>query len=187
MRGEVSRLNRVSFTTRHSGSSPNKPIQFLQALALTAALIAPLAACSSLTPVYGEGQIGARQMNFAYAEPRNRLEQVIYQELGLRLGKTADPAAPLIQITATAYSRDLTLGANPNPADAREATVTATALVLDGPGGRQLLRVSRNASASYTENAQGLANFSARTEAEERAAKAAAETLRLALLSALAR
>ncbi|SFZ85084.1 hypothetical protein SAMN02983003_2374 [Devosia enhydra] len=186
MRGAVSRQKPVLPTSAQLRPT-RSPTTLLKALALTAALIAPLAACSSLTPVYSDGQIGARQMSFAYAEPRNRLEQVIYQELGLRLGKTTDPSAPLIQVTASVYSRDLTLGSNPAPADAREATVTATAKVLDGPGGRELLQVRRNASASYTENAQGLANFSARTEAEERAAKAAAESLRLALLGALSR
>jgi LPS-assembly lipoprotein len=156
-------------------------------LALTFISPLALAACSGFTPVYSEGQPAARAMTFAYAEPRNRLEQVIYQELGLRLGKTTDASAPLIQVTTSVGSRDLTLASNPNPSDPREAVVTATATVLDGPGGRQLVRITRNARASYTENAQGLANFSARTEAEERAAKSAAESLRLALLGALSR
>jgi hypothetical protein len=151
---------------------------------LCAALALPLAACSGFTPVYGEGA-AARSMAFSHAAPRDRLEQVIYQELALRLGRSE--TGPHLEIAATATVRDLTLGDVRNPRDAREATVSATATVRDAPGGRTLLTVSRSASASFTVSAQGLAATSAETEARERAARAAAESLRLALLAALTR
>jgi hypothetical protein len=148
-------------------------------------LLLPLAACSSFTPLYGEGQPAARAIAFAYAAPKSRLEQVIYQQLALRLG--ADPAGPLIEVSAKSTIRDLTLGSVGNPRDAREASVVATASVLDGPGGRRLASLTRTASASFTVIAQGLASASAETEAEERAARAVAESLRLGLLATLSR
>ena len=47
--------------------------------------------------------------------------------------------------------------------------------------------ISRSATAQYTTNSQVLANVSAATEASERAARAAAESLRLAQLATLSR
>ncbi len=61
-----------------------------------ALLLAPLAlgGCRPHhVPVYGDNGIGVEQHELRYAKPANRLEQIIYQELALRLGK-ADPAAP---------------------------------------------------------------------------------------------
>lgn len=156
-------------------------------LALAAVAAMGLAGCSGFAPVYGDGQVAARSVVFAYAPPANRLELVIYDELSLRFGKTADPSAPQLSVRAVAASRDQTLTAGGNPRDAREVTVTATAILRDGPGGRQLLTVTRNGTAGYAVGPQGLANAAAETEARERAARSAAESLRLALFAGLGR
>jgi LPS-assembly lipoprotein len=128
-----------------------------------AALCAPLllAGCSGFRPVYGEGGLGASDLAFAYAEPETRLEQIIIQDLALRLG-----------LTGTV-----------KPVTQHEAAVEATyTIVLDD---EVLLSGTRRAIASYTTSDQVLADEAARKDALERAAHEVAETIRLSILGGL--
>lgn len=155
-------------------------------LALALALPATLAACSSLTPVYGERGIGIERHAFRYDKPQNRLDQIIYQELVLKLGRTADPSVPLVRVTTTSAVRDLTKTKVANPAAHKEAVVTAKIELLD-VGGNIAFTASRSAAASFTaDRYQALAETEAEKEAKERAARELAETVRLTLLGALA-
>lgn len=155
--------------------------------ALLLALFVPvtLAACSSLRPVYGDNGLTNQAIELAYDKPANRLEQVIYQSLSLRLGEARGPGAPLVSVAATQSSRSLTKGTATSPNRQRQMTVTAT-ITLTAANGTVLFSGKRAASADYTTDAQALSNQAAETEAAERAAKALAETIRLTLLAALA-
>ena len=154
----------------------------LLALAMTSAL--GLSACAGLTPVYGERGLAAERVAFQYADPQTRLEQVIYQDLVLRLGRSVDPASPLVRITTRTGDRKLTRSDVRRPSDARQATVTATIEVVSADG-RQLLRTTRSAAAPYMTNSQALAASEAEIAAYEQAARALAETIRLTLLGTL--
>lgn len=157
----------------------------MRALALAATLAVTLSACTTLRPVYGENGLTNEAIALAYAEPANRLEQIIYQDLALRLGKAASGDAPELQVTATQASRALTAGNSDFPNRQRQMTVTAT-IRLVGSDGKVLFSGKRSAAADYTTNASALANQQAETEAAERAAKALADTIRLTLIAALA-
>ncbi|MEQ1900100.1 MAG: LPS assembly lipoprotein LptE [Devosia sp.] len=163
-------------------SSPN-----LRIVALLLALALPLAlsACSSLRPVYGDNGLTNQAVALAYAKPANRLEQVIYQSLALRLGKSDSAGAPLVAVVARQSTRTLTKGTAISPNEQRQMTVTAD-VTLTAPDGKVLFAGTRAASADYTTDPQALSNQAAETEAAERAAKALAETLRLTLIAALA-
>jgi LPS-assembly lipoprotein len=143
-----------------------------------------LAGCSGLTPVYGERGIGAERVALNYAEPKTRLEQIIYQDLALRLGKGGDVTSPTVRIATTSSTRGLTKSGVSRPAEQREAVVSATVELLDSTGA-VVFTATRSAAALYTTDAQALASSEAEIEAKERAARALAETIRLTLLGAL--
>jgi len=165
-------------------SEPLRPL----AAAILLALMPALAACSSFQPVYSGRLAQQPALELAYARPANRLEQIIYQELSLRLGSSTSPSAPLVAVTASASSTTPFLSATDSPSKPYRATVTASLTITPRDGvDTAPIRLTRSATAQYTTNSQVLADRSAEIEAQERAARAAAESLRLAVLAALAR
>ena len=153
----------------------------LAALALLLPLA--LAGCSGFRPVYGECGVARAGLEFAYAKPGNRLEQIIVQDLVRKLGSSGRPDVPEIRITAAAGARALTHTSVDKPATHHEMAVTATFTVTRE--GEVLLTGTRRASASYVTVGQVLADEAAAKDAQERAAREVAETIRLSLLAAL--
>jgi hypothetical protein len=165
--------------------SSSKPIFRNALIALTLLGATGLAGCSSFTPVYGWNGVGTERLAFQYAEPKSRLDQIIYQELVLRFGRTTDPSSPTVRITTTSSNRKLTRSGVARPAEQREAVVTATIELIDAAG-KVAMKTTRSASALYTSDGfQALAASEAEREAYERAARELAETVRLTLLGAL--
>lgn len=164
-------------------SRPLRSALFAAAISMAAVL----GACS-FQPVYSGRLADAAQMPLAYASPNSRLEQIIYQELAFRLGKTDLPSAPLVSVTAIPSTQASFLSVTANPSAPHEATVTASVVITPRDGaGSQTTTITRTAKAQYTRSGQVLADSTAETEALERAAKAVAESLRLAILAALSR
>lgn len=153
---------------------------------LVAATVA-LSACSGLTPVYGPDAASSAHTALIYARPNGRLEQVVYEDLALKLGK-ATSNAPTLSVSVTALSRDLTsTDLHPNlPATQEEEEVTA-AIKLTDVNGKIIFSGMRSATADYTANSQGLATDRAQIDAAIRAAHALADTIRLTLLGVLAK
>ncbi len=154
----------------------------LIALGLSGALV--LAGCTGLTPVYGERTLATEKQAFRYAEPTNRLEQVIYQELVLRFGRSAEASRPLVKITTDSEDYDLTKSDVVRPSKARQVTVTAV-IEVTGADGAPLLKTTRSASAPFMRDSQALAASEAEKAAYEQAARALAETIRLTLMGTL--
>jgi hypothetical protein len=164
-----------------------KPLRRLAAAGLVVSLAAALGACS-FSPVYSGTLASQPLLNLAYAKPATRLEQIVYQELALRFGTSDAATTTLASVTATASSTTIGLSATSNPNQPHRATVTATLTLTRRDGSTaEPMRFTRQASADYTTSGQVLADTAAATEAGERAARAAAESLRLALLAALSR
>lgn len=168
-----------------SSSSPTRRVA-LAAILLGATLA--LGACS-FSPVYSSGTLASQPLlNLAYAPPNSRLEQVVYQELALRLGRSDAETAPLASVTASSSAADLALSQTANPSKPVRVTVTATLTLARRDGSTTPpVVITRKASADYTRNGQVLADNAAAAEAAERAAKAAAESLRLGVLATLSR
>ena len=164
-----------------------------RATLLGAALLGGAALLSgcSFSPVYGgNGSFGRGALadqpllNFAYAKPNSRLEQVIYQELALRLGESTAQTAPLVQVSVGSIAGDVLLAVTPDPRKPVEVTIIASMTITARDGsGKAEVSITRRATASYTRVDQILADNAAASEAQERAAKAAAESLRLAVLA----
>jgi hypothetical protein len=144
-----------------------------------------LAGCSSFRPVYGDNGIANARLELAYGKPGTRLDQVVYQEFVLRFGRSSRADAPLLTVTTSASGRGLTTTNIVKPATQQAVTVTVNA-VLTTADGRRIFAGSRNATAQYVSVGQTLADAEAGNEAQERAAREAAEGLRLAILGALA-
>lgn len=143
-----------------------------------------LAGCTAFTPVYGERGVSQQRLELAYSEPGNRLDQLVIQDLSLKLGKSGDPDAPLVTISSSPANRTLTRTGTAKPVTQQEVTVTVSYTVA--ADGRLVTFGSRSASASWTSSGQVYADEAAYRDAEERAARAAAETVRLSILSTLA-
>lgn len=142
----------------------------------------------SFSPVYSGALASQPSLSLAYAKPNSRLEQVVYQELALRLGSTDSQTAPLVAVSLTPVISDLVLSRTDNPNKPMEVAVTAVLTITprDAAGGPPQT-YTRRATANYNRNSQVLAERSAQEEALERAAKAVAESLRLAVLAGLSR
>lgn len=167
--------------------SLSKPLRRIVFAGLALAMATALGACS-FTPVYSGTLASQPLLELAYAKPTSRLEQVIYQELALRFGSSDAATAPLAQVTASSSAAAIGLSATANPNKPQHVTVTATLTVTRRDGTTsQPLSFTRQASADYTTSGQVLADNAAAAEAGERAAKAAAESLRLAMLASLSR
>jgi hypothetical protein len=161
-----------------------------RSLTLAAALAAaalPLAGCS-FSPVYGGAGAMAGQQVLAlnYAKPTTRLEQIVYQELRLRLGASEAHDAPRASVSVSASAIDPSIADEVNLYDTRRVTVTAT-LTITRPGEARPRTYTRVATADYIYANQVLASRTAADEAAERAALSAAESLRLAVLADLSR
>lgn len=165
----------------------SRPLRRIVFAGLVLGVGAALGACS-FSPVYSGALACQPLLNLAYAKPATRLEQVIYQELALRFGSSDSATAPLATVSASASGADMMLSVTANPAKAVEVTVTATLTIAPRDGSVTKPQVfTRTASADYTRSGQVLADNAAAAEAAERAARSAAESLRLAVLAALSR
>lgn len=158
------------------------------------ALIVPLALASaglgacSFQPVYSGALAENPQLQLAYAAPKTRLEQIVYSELSFRLGKTTSPTAPLVAVTVSASDAEPYLSATANPNKPREMTVSATLTITPRDGvDTKPITITRTAKAQHTRSGQVLADEAGIIEAQERAARSVAESLRLAVLAALAK
>lgn len=161
----------------------SKPLTRLGFIVLTLGTPIVLSACT-LTPVYSGAMAESPSMNLAFAKPRTRLEQIIYQDLSFRLGSTDSATAPLVTVSVSSSAGDMTLSATSNPSKPVEVFATATMTITPRDGSDSKVQtITRKASATYTRNSQVLADKSAEIEAAERAAKAVAESLRLAVLA----
>lgn len=161
------------------------PIRTAVALAIGATM---LSACS-FAPVYGDRAVANVQHRLAYASPNSRLEQVIYQELRLKLGNATAFDAPTVTISVKSSSRKVGLSDTALPTTTREAVLEAS-IEMAGPTADEpeiLFKGTRSAAASYTTNGQILADRQALQNAEERAAKQLADIVRLTLIGVLAK
>lgn len=159
----------------------------IAAASLVLGFAAALGACS-FSPVYSGTLASQPMLELAFAKPTTRLEQVIYQELRLRFGSSEAETAPFATVTAGSSAVTVGLSETSNPNKLARMTVTATLTIArrDGTADKPI-SFTRVASADYTTSGQVLADTAAAQDAVERAGKAAAESLRLAVLASLSR
>ncbi len=156
---------------------------------LPVALVAVLAGCSGFRPVYGDVASASNPQGyrFHYAAPASRLDQIVYNELRLRLGPNSnEPDALQVTVSAWSGARGLTRTAVSKPVTTNEMIVYASYTVAT-PTGEVLVSETRSASGLYTTRDQVLGDVEGQNEAAERGAKAVSDTVRLGILGALAR
>ena len=153
----------------------------LVCLALGAAGLG-LAGCT-FAPVYGGYGVAQGRLAVTYNKPVTRLDQIVIQDLSVRLGVSDQPGAPFVRILTNVTARALTHTGTSKPNKQLETTVTVSFVLAHN--GKVLAVGSRSATAAWTETGQVLAAEAAAKDAEERAARAAGETVRLSLLAAL--
>lgn len=152
---------------------PLRPLLAAMALALL-----PLAAACTLTPVHGTAS-SQQQLALAYAEPASRLEQVFYQTLSARLGKATGAGAPTLSASIAISSSRVGLSTVSSPVT--DYQIVARASYRITRDGEVIHSGTRTATAGYQTTGQLVADDAARADAEDRAVRALAETVRLAL------
>jgi hypothetical protein len=152
-------------------------------VALALALPLGLAGCTGLRPLYGDDG-GLRHVAVRYAAPESRLDQIIYTDLALKLGKSA--GGSLVTISTSQAPRALTSQTKTVANQPYQVVVTAV-ITVTAADGTVLLSAVRSQAADYTQGPQVLANQQAAQNAAENAAHLLADTIRLTILGALAR
>ena len=93
-------------------------------LAVTLALGSALSACS-LTPVYSDGASAQNALSFTYAEPKSRLEQIVYRTVSGRLGG-ASIGAPVFTAGVAVTTSQIGLSDVASPVTERLVTANVT-------------------------------------------------------------
>jgi hypothetical protein len=155
---------------------------------LAAALTLPLAACTGIRPVYSDAGLGAHEIKVKYGAPNSRLEQIIYQELALKLGKGGDgnDAIPTVTVQAWSGNDGLTNNTVSTPFNQRIVTVYAQ-LTVTAPDGAVLFSGQRSETSDLGHDWQTLANQQASDTAQKQAALLLANTLKLQVMAALSK
>lgn len=148
------------------------------------ALIPFLAACS-FSPAYQAGADGRQAgFGFQYQSPATPLAQIVEHELMASLPPSA--ARQMGFVTVTVSSSAYRVGrTSTNAVMTRyEAKLNGHLIVYNNETkSKSLFDISRVATAQYAVTGQLLADQAAHDDAEQRAARALAETLRLALFA----
>lgn len=140
-----------------------------------------LSGCTSLTPVYGGARgVEIASLRFQYAEPTNRMEQIIYNELKLSFPASPDAGAPMLVVVASASSPK---GALSNAISVGRQTASRVTATLTIGEGEDAYSVTRYNDAAYQSGALVLSEQVAAAEAEEIAARSTAAALRAAILA----
>ena len=152
---------------------------------LVVAVVPALSACTGFTPIYSEAGLGAHSVAVKYATPSSRLEQLIYQDLALKLGRSGGDV-PTVTVTATATSPTTDTSSAATTVASRQTTVTALVRVV-GADGRVIFEGSRSVTEEFGNGGQVFSNQQALKEAQVRAEKSLTETIRLQVLAALSK
>jgi hypothetical protein len=155
----------------------SRTLRRFAAAGIALGLATALGACS-FSPVYSGTLASQPMLNLAFAKPTSRLE----------FGSSDAPTAPLATVSVSAAAGGIGLSSTSNPNKLYRTVVTAKLTIArrDGTDATPMT-FTRQATAEYTTSGQVLADTAAANEAAERAAKAAAESLRLAMLASLSR
>ncbi|WP_297107252.1 hypothetical protein [uncultured Devosia sp.] len=151
-------------------------------LAAMAPIASLLTACTSFAPVYGDrsGE-GMESVRFNFASPDSRLEQIIFDRLKLAFPGEAGPNDPVLDIAASTVSLP---GSMSNAfAVARPVNVRVEASVTISRDDRILFEATRFADIAYQSGKLTPVDIASSQGAQEMAARASAESLRLSVLS----
>ena len=154
----------------------------------TLAAAAGLSSCT-VTPLYSAAPDGIpAQAGFAAISvlPANdRLTQVVRNELIFAFGGGGQPAAPAYELSVSAISS----GGSAIPGDDEtlgRLSVTVRYTLIEIASGASIASGSASAGTSYRISNQAFATLRAVEDAETRAARAAADSVRLEIAAALA-
>ena len=153
----------------------------LNSISLVAASAA-LVACTSFAPVYGDRSgTGLETARFNFAPPDSRLEQIIFNRLKVAFPGEAGPDDPVLDLSVSTASLS---GSMSNAITvARPANIRVEATVTITKDDSVLFEATRFADTSYQGGKLTPVDIASSTSIQEAAAKAAAESLRLSILS----
>ncbi|UYN98333.1 MAG: hypothetical protein KIT02_10180 [Devosia sp.] len=139
-----------------------------------------LSGCTSLAPVYGD-RSGAEAIRFNFASPSNRMEQLVLNRLRVAFPGAAGAADPVLTVRASSASAYTPKSDPFRIRDPKAEAVQATVTIRQGD--EILLEATRSAETAYQDATLSLTDQESEIGAEETAARAVAESLRLAILA----
>ncbi len=154
------------------------------AFALALVLAPALSACTGFTPVYNTPTVGTEGVAISYGAARSRFDQIIYEDLSLRLGHRA--GGPTLSVVTTTRIDSLTSDIV-SSAQSQKQLILSAMITLKDVNGAVLFTGQRIASADFTTGLQISANKQAQEDAGERAAHSLADTIRLTVLGTLSK
>lgn len=171
-------------------SSSDRSRRALLAAGLGAALL--VAGCQ-VRPLYGSGAGSnggavAALSQIAVQTQRERLDQVLMNELifALRGGSPLTDPRYTLRLITTSSTSELAIRANDEVPAANLIALTVTYTLTENVTGRVVTNGTVHRTASYDFSSQRFANLRAFRDAEDRAARAVAEDIRLRLATVLA-
>ncbi len=143
-----------------------------------------LVSACSFSPIYGDKSQSSSNIKLSYAEPKNRLEQIIYKDLAHKLGDSEN--SDLLTISVSSSSRSVARTSNDLPFSIKEAVLTASITLVDNENANNIIfSGTRSAATSYSTNGQIISDKKALEDAQEKAALELAQTIRLTVIGAI--
>ncbi len=158
-----------------------KQLKVLQVVIFPAMALV-LAACSSFAPVYGSRtESAASSIRFNYADPDDRLEQLVLNRLSVAFPARATAADPILDIAVSV--RSLAAPLSDSFAVAIPARIRVQAVVTITQGDEIVFEALRFVDTAYQTGKLASADISASQGAQESAARSVAESVRAAILA----
>lgn len=140
-----------------------------------------LSGCT-ITPVHFDRSLtGVSDIHLAFATPKTRLEQIVYQTVSSRLGSVVSENAPILAVTVSTSATRVGLSTRSEPATDNQ--VVAEIRYRVEKQGELVASGSRTATAGYRVTGQVLADDTGQQRAQEDATRSASQSVIAALLS----
>lgn len=141
-----------------------------------------LSGCSTFRPVYGGQEMG---LAFNVEGPSTPIERIAYREFVSRFENSAAPDVPKFEYSVSISGGPGGFVANTGApgAPTRGQTIRSTIVASVVWNGEAVFSVERFADAGYSSGRGTIADLATAEEAAERATKAAAESVRIAVLA----
>ncbi len=162
----------------------NRTKIYLKTLLAIIFIALSLSACS-FTPIYSNTSANAK-LNISYDKPTSRLEQIVYQELKLRLGAGDNIDSNFLVVKISQSTRNVGRSSDGLPTNIMEVKLTGNIFLYQTSDKQNIIfKATRVATASYRTSPQSLNNQQALASASEQAALELAQIIRLTLLGEL--
>lgn len=141
-----------------------------------------VSACSGFAPVYGTNSAGGMSgASFQFAEPTNRIEQIIINRLRIAFPASGNVSDPVLKVSASQGGQQNSMSDAFAVARPASLEVSGTVTVLQGD--KVLFQATRVTGTAYQSGKLTLNEIESQKGTQELAAASTADALRAAILA----